>query len=59
MIFSSIQFFAFLAVVLGALAVSRSEPWRRTILLVASYVFYGAWDWRFCGLILFSWRASS
>ncbi len=27
---------------------------RRWLLLVASYAFYGAWDWRFCGLILAS-----
>jgi D-alanyl-lipoteichoic acid acyltransferase DltB (MBOAT superfamily) len=24
------------------------------LLLAASYLFYGWWDWRFCGLILFS-----
>ena len=25
---------------------------RHVILLIASYVFYGWWDWRFCGLML-------
>ena len=28
--------------------------WQNRMLLVASYVFYGWWDWRFLGLILFS-----
>ena len=27
---------------------------RQTVVLVASYVFYGYWDWRFCGLLLLS-----
>lgn len=26
---------------------------RHMILLIASYIFYGWWDWRFCFLILF------
>ena len=32
----------------------RSVNWRNAFLLIASYVFYGAWDWRFLGLIVFS-----
>ncbi|GAB3204108.1 D-alanyl-lipoteichoic acid acyltransferase DltB (MBOAT superfamily) [Pontibacter aydingkolensis] len=28
--------------------------WQNTLLLVASYVFYGWWDWRFLTLIFFS-----
>ncbi len=51
MIFSSSEFFVFLAVVLGLLALLRGESARRNTLLVASYIFYGWWDWRFCGLM--------
>jgi D-alanyl-lipoteichoic acid acyltransferase DltB (MBOAT superfamily) len=32
----------------------RSVRAQNLLLLVASYVFYGAWDWRFCSLLLFS-----
>ncbi len=54
MIFSSIEFFVFLALVLAGLSLSRRESLRRNLLLAASYVFYGWWDWRFCFLILVS-----
>ncbi|HTK31728.1 MAG TPA: MBOAT family O-acyltransferase [Candidatus Saccharimonadaceae bacterium] len=52
MIFSSIEFFVFLAVVLGLLAALPGENARRNLLVGASYVFYGWWDWRFCLLLL-------
>jgi alginate O-acetyltransferase complex protein AlgI len=52
MIFSSIEFFVFLGIVLALLTIARSENVRRNILLVASYFFYGWWDWRFCLLLL-------
>lgn len=32
----------------------RSRRGRNAFLLLASYVFYGCWDWRFLGLIAFS-----
>jgi len=54
LIFSSIEFFVFLGVVLFLLAATRGEGARRNLLLAASYMFYGWWDWRFCFLILFS-----
>lgn len=53
MLFNSFEFFVFLPVVLGlyfVLAHRMQNAW----LLVASYVFYGSWDWRFLGLILIS-----
>jgi D-alanyl-lipoteichoic acid acyltransferase DltB (MBOAT superfamily) len=31
-----------------------NHRWRNRLLLVASYVFYGYWDWRFLSLMLFS-----
>ncbi|MCB9883195.1 MAG: MBOAT family protein [Planctomycetes bacterium] len=53
MLFNSFQFWIFFAVVI---ALYRWLPFRgqNRMLLVASYVFYGAWDWRFLSLIWFS-----
>ena len=53
MVFNSFAFFVFLAI---CLVVYRWLPHRgqNLFLLAASYFFYGAWDWRFLGLILFS-----
>ena len=48
--FNSFTFFAFLLLVLG-LHYVLPRPARRWLLLVASYCFYGAWDWRFLFLI--------
>lgn len=31
-----------------------SHRWQNVLLLIASYFFYGWWDWRFLGLLLFS-----
>src|SRR5438128_1073131 len=53
MLFNSYTFWVFFGVVLFLYRVlpHRGQNW---MLLVASYVFYGAWDWRFLSLILFS-----
>lgn len=53
MAFHSFVYFAFLLVVLG-LHYALPRTARRWLLLVASYVFYGAWDWRFLFLIAFT-----
>ncbi|MEE9381359.1 MAG: MBOAT family O-acyltransferase, partial [Hyphomonadaceae bacterium] len=47
------RFFAFFALVFGLYWALRDNRHRKSLLLLASYVFYGAWDWRFLGLILF------
>ncbi|MBU0743052.1 MBOAT family protein [bacterium] len=53
MLFNSLVFVAFLAVVL--LAYPRLRHRRQNyFLLVASYVFYGYWDWRFLSLLAIS-----
>lgn len=51
--FVSIVFFEFFALVLLSQVIVPSSRARQALLLVASYVFYGWWDWRFCGLMLF------
>ncbi len=53
MLFNSITFFEFLAVVYSAYCILPFS-WQNRMLLVAGYVFYGAWDVRFLFLIAFS-----
>lgn len=54
MLFNSLTFFVLLGMVMSGLAVLRARRPQHLLLLVASYVFYGWWDWRFLSLILFS-----
>jgi len=53
MLFNSFEFLVFFALLLPLYYVSGKTLQNR-ILLIASYIFYGSWDWRFLGLILFS-----
>jgi len=53
MFFNSLTYFIFLAIVLGCYF-QLSHRWQNRLLLVASYVFYGWWDWRFLSLIFVS-----
>jgi D-alanyl-lipoteichoic acid acyltransferase DltB (MBOAT superfamily) len=53
MLFNSLAFFVFLAVVWSVYRLLPHRAQNRW-LLAASYFFYGAWDWRFLGLILAS-----
>ena len=53
MLFNSIEFFIFFTVVFG-LYIVLPYKWQNRMLLLASYFFYGFWDWRFLSLILFS-----
>jgi alginate O-acetyltransferase complex protein AlgI len=53
MLFNSVEFFVFLAIVYGLYLV-LPHRWQNRMLLVASYVFYGWWDWRFLSLIAFT-----
>jgi alginate O-acetyltransferase complex protein AlgI len=52
-LFNTLDFVVFLVVVLGLYAVLPHRG-QNVMLLVASYFFYGVWDWRFAGLLLFS-----
>jgi alginate O-acetyltransferase complex protein AlgI len=42
----------FLALYAIAWSLRASNEWRKIILLLASWVFYGAWDWRFVALLI-------
>ena len=53
MLFNSVQFFVFFAVVL-VLYYGLRHRLQNLLLLVSSYVFYGWWDWRFTALMLAS-----
>jgi alginate O-acetyltransferase complex protein AlgI len=54
MLFVELRFFLFFFVVLVLYWRLRDAWWRKLFLLIASYVFYAAWDWRFLGLIWWS-----
>ena len=55
MIFSSLEFMVFLPVVFALYWVLRRQVrWQNLLVVVASYVFYGWWDWRFLLLIAFT-----
>lgn len=52
MLFNSLEFLVFLPVVfLLYWFVFRTRRWQNLLIVVASYVFYGWWDWRFLLLI--------
>jgi alginate O-acetyltransferase complex protein AlgI len=52
-LFNSAPFVAFFVIVYGLYLVLGHRS-QNVLLLFASYVFYGSWDWRFLGLMLFS-----
>jgi alginate O-acetyltransferase complex protein AlgI len=54
MSFVSLTFFAFLTLVFALHWARKSKGWQNAVVLAASYVFYGWWDWRFCLLMLAS-----
>jgi len=51
--FASFEFLAFAAAVIALYGVLPTRG-QNALLLLASYVFYGCWDWRFLGLIALS-----
>ena len=53
MLFNSYEFlFLLLPAVLAGYYLFLPKTWRHGWLALASYVFYGWWDYRFCGLLL-------
>ncbi len=55
MLFPTLPFAVFfLAVFATAWAAVRDNEWRKLLLLLASWLFYGAWDFRFVALLIAS-----
>ena len=56
MLFNSIDFAVFLPIVfiLYWFVTNKNLKLQNLLIVVASYLFYGWWDWRFLSLILFS-----
>jgi D-alanyl-lipoteichoic acid acyltransferase DltB (MBOAT superfamily) len=55
MLFPTLTFGLFFLVVYALVwTVARENEWRKILLLIASWVFYGAWDWRFVALLIAS-----
>ncbi len=54
MFFNSFAFFCFLVLILAGYQALPTRRSRVVVLLAASYVFYGYWDWRFTPLLAIS-----
>lgn len=54
MLFNSYIFLVFLVIVLPIFYLLPKKIYKNLFLLVASYFFYGYWDWRFCFLLAIS-----
>ncbi len=56
MLFNSIEFAIFLPIIfiLYWFGAKKNLKIQNTLLIIASYFFYGWWDWRFLSLIIFS-----
>ncbi|GHC00592.1 MBOAT family O-acyltransferase [Cerasicoccus arenae] len=54
MVFTSLTFILFLTLVFSLYWLLRRRSPQNFLILVASYVFYGWWDWRFLSLIVIS-----
>lgn len=56
MLLDSLEFAIFLPIIfiLGWFITQKHLKLQNALIVVASYVFYGWWDWRFLSLILFS-----
>ncbi|HEY9116113.1 MAG TPA: MBOAT family O-acyltransferase [Bacteroidales bacterium] len=54
MLFNSFIFFIFLGIVLPIFYALPGKKSKNLFLVLASYFFYGYWDWRFCSLLALS-----
>lgn len=54
MLFNSVGYALFLPIVLGLYVILARKRRQNILLLIASYIFYGTWDYRFLSLIAIS-----
>ena len=54
MLFPTLTFGLFFLGVFALVWSVRDNEWRKILLLLASWIFYGAWDWRFVALLILS-----
>lgn len=55
MLFNSIEFIIYLPIVfLLYWSIPKHRKWQNLLVVIASYIFYGWWDWRFLFLIAFT-----
>ncbi|OQY43766.1 MAG: membrane-bound O-acyltransferase family protein [Anaerolineaceae bacterium 4572_78] len=55
MLFNSLTFIIFFIITYTLyLLLYRKTGWQNALILIASYIFYGYWDWRFLTLIIIS-----
>ena len=54
MLFNTIVFLTFMGIVMPIFYFLKKATHKKYFLLFASYFFYGYWDWRFLGLLIFS-----
>jgi len=54
MTFTSLTFLLFLPLVFLLYWIKPQQKWQNSVLVLASYFFYGWWDYRFCLLMLLS-----
>lgn len=56
MLFNTLEFALYLPIVfiLYWFVFNKNLKWQNGLIVLASYVFYGWWDWRFLSLIIFS-----
>jgi alginate O-acetyltransferase complex protein AlgI len=52
--FTQLSFFVLTGIALFAVAATNHSGFRKYVVLTASFIFYGWWDWRFLGLLLVS-----
>ena len=52
MIFTEFRFLLFFAIIFGLYWTLQRNTLRKALILVASYLFYGAWDWRFLSILI-------
>lgn len=54
MLFNTLEFFIYLPIVFVSywFIFNKNLKWQNGLIVFASYLFYGWWDWRFLSLII-------